>query len=279
MFKHQEPSARDLSRKRLAIADREERVAATVHHECRCRELGQALAPARRAVELGEDRAHLVGHLDRGQCPRRAVEDALGGRTCRGGFVAPEQCAGGGELRHGSTIGPIGHREGEHPLHRRPSWSGRSSSTRPCATGRVPASVSPQTRPADRARRPGRPSRRRRCPPGVPADRRVRGRGRRRRRRGRAACTPAPRVDGRRRAGVAQVVAHDVASAAGKGSAERVGPGEHGWAAREHHEGRCRIAEVLDAEPDAVTHAKRTDRRMHRLSSIRWDSALYVAPP
>ena len=42
----------DLARERFAVADGEERVAAAVHHERRDRELGQALAPARLAVEL-----------------------------------------------------------------------------------------------------------------------------------------------------------------------------------------------------------------------------------
>ena len=42
--------------------------------------------------------------------------------------------------------------------------------------------------------------------------------------------------------------------------AERVGPGEHGRAAREQNERRCRVAEVLDPERDAI----RVDRG-HRI--------------
>ena len=68
-------------------------------------------------------------------------------------------------------------------------------------------------------------------------------------------------IDGGRRAGIAQVVAHDVAPAARERLAERVGPGEHGRAAREQNERRRRVAEVLDPERDAV----RLDRR-HRAS-------------
>jgi hypothetical protein len=43
-----------------------------------------------------------------------------------------------------------------------------------------------------------------------------------------------------------------VASAARERLAERVGPGEHGRAAREQNERRRRVAEVLDPERDAV---------------------------
>jgi len=60
------------------------------------------------------------------------------------------------------------------------------------------------------------------------------------------------RIDGRRRAAVAQVVPHDVTPAAGERLAERVGPGEHGRAAREQNERRRCVAEVLDPERDAV---------------------------
>ena len=58
-------------------------------------------------------------------------------------------------------------------------------------------------------------------------------------------------IDGRRRAAVAQVVSHYVASAASERLAECVGPGEHCRAAREQNE-RRRVAEVLDPERDAV---------------------------
>jgi hypothetical protein len=50
-----------------------------------------------------------------------------------------------------------------------------------------------------------------------------------------------------------------MAPAACEGRAERVGPGEHGGAAREQHERRCRVAEVLDPERDAIG----LDRRHH----------------
>ena len=66
-------------------------------------------------------------------------------------------------------------------------------------------------------------------------------------------------IDGGRRTGIAQVVPHDVAPAARERLAERVGPGEHGRAAREQNERRRRVAEVLDPERDAV----RLDRRHH----------------
>ena len=69
-------------------------------------------------------------------------------------------------------------------------------------------------------------------------------------------------IDGGRGAGVAQVVPHDVAPAARERLAERIGPGEHGRAAREQDEWRRRVAEVLDPERDAV----RLDRRHHALS-------------
>ena len=64
-------------------------------------------------------------------------------------------------------------------------------------------------------------------------------------------------IDRGRRAGIAQVVPHDVALTARERLAKRVGPGEHGRAAREQNEWRCRVAEVLDPEHDAV----RLDRR------------------
>ena len=85
-------------------------------------------------------------------------------------------------------------------------------------------------------------------------------------------------IDGRRRAGVAQVVAHDVTSAASEGLAQRVGPGQHRRAARQQHERRCRIAEVLHPEPDALRRTERAHRRLHRCSSIRCDSVLCAAP-
>ena len=66
-------------------------------------------------------------------------------------------------------------------------------------------------------------------------------------------------IDGDRPAGIAQVVPHDVAPAARESLAERVGPGEHGRAAREQNERRRRVAEVLDPERDAV----RLSRRHH----------------
>jgi len=50
-----------------------------------------------------------------------------------------------------------------------------------------------------------------------------------------------------------------VAPAARERLAERVGPGQHGRAAREQNERRRRVAEVLDPERDAV----RLDRRHH----------------
>jgi hypothetical protein len=53
-----------------------------------------------------------------------------------------------------------------------------------------------------------------------------------------------------------------VASAARERLAERVGPGEHGRAAREQHERRRRVAEVLDPERDPG----RLDRRHHASS-------------
>ena len=46
-FEHEQPRTGDLARECFAVADWEERVAATVHHQRRDRELGQALAPAR----------------------------------------------------------------------------------------------------------------------------------------------------------------------------------------------------------------------------------------
>ena len=59
-------------------------------------------------------------------------------------------------------------------------------------------------------------------------------------------------IDCGRRAGIAQVVPHDVAPTARERLAERVGPREHRRAAREQNERRRRVAEVLDPERDAV---------------------------
>src|SRR5205809_263389 len=56
-FEYEQSCTGNITRKRFAVADREERVTATVHHERRDRKLGQALAPARLAVELREHHA------------------------------------------------------------------------------------------------------------------------------------------------------------------------------------------------------------------------------
>ena len=55
-------------------------------------------------------------------------------------------------------------------------------------------------------------------------------------------------IAGGRGAAIAQVVAHDVASAAGERLAQRVGPGEHRRPAREQDERGRGVAEVLDPE-------------------------------
>jgi hypothetical protein len=78
----------------------------------------------------------------------------------------------------------------------------------------------------------------------------------------RQVCRPVVEVPGQRRGvgcKIAQVAPHDVAPAARERLAERVGPREHGRAAREQNERRRRGAEVLDPEHDAV----RLDRRHH----------------
>jgi hypothetical protein len=59
-------------------------------------------------------------------------------------------------------------------------------------------------------------------------------------------------IDDGRHAAVAQVVPHDVTSAAREPLAERVGPREHRRAPREQNQRRRRLAEVLDAERDAI---------------------------
>ena len=69
------------------------------------------------------------------------------------------------------------------------------------------------------------------------------------------------RIDDGRRAAVAQVVAHDVASAASERLAERVGPREHRRAAGEQDERGGRVAEVLDPERHAVGLDRRHPRR------------------
>ena len=81
-------------------------------------------------------------------------------------------------------------------------------------------------------------------------------------------------IDGGRRAGIAQVVPHDVAPAARERRAERVGPGEHGRATREQNERRRRVAEVLDPERDAV----RLDRR-HHASAVAGAYIMLTTPP
>ena len=53
-------------------------------------------------------------------------------------------------------------------------------------------------------------------------------------------------IGGGRRAGIAQVIPHDVAPATRERRAERVGPRKHGRTAREQNEWRRRVAEVLD---------------------------------
>jgi hypothetical protein len=194
------------------------------------------------------------------------VEDALGPRACRGGVVAEDLRARGGVLRHGGAVGPVGRREREPPAHRRRVVVGQVVVDRARCDGpgsgegeggervRVVECGDLGDHPADadarQVRGPVVESAGERGGIGGEIPQRV------------------PRrlgVDGRRRAGVAQVVAHDVTSAASERLAERVGPGEHGRAAREQHEGRCRIAEVLDPERDTAGRAERVDRRMRRI--------------
>jgi hypothetical protein len=50
----EQPRIGDLARERFAVAFREERVPATVHHQRRNREFGQPLTPAWPALEPGE---------------------------------------------------------------------------------------------------------------------------------------------------------------------------------------------------------------------------------
>jgi len=266
LFEHEQPRARDLARKCLAIADRKEQVVTAVHHERRYRELGQALAPARRAVELGEHHAQLVGHPDGGLRARCAVEDALGPRACRGGVVAEDLRARGGVLRHGGAVGPVGRREREPPAHRRRVVVGQVvvDRARCDGPGSGEGEGGERVRVVERGDLGDHPA--------DPDARQVRGpvvesageRG------GIGGEIPQriPRrlgVDGRRRAGVAQVVAHDVTSAASERLAQLIGPGKHGRAAHEQHEGRRRIAEVLDPERDTAGRAERVDRRMRRV--------------
>lgn len=268
LFEHEQPCARDLARERFAVADREEAVSATVHHERRYRKLRQALAPARLAVEPGEDHAQLVGHLDRGPGARRSVEDALGGRACGGGVVAQGLGARGGELRDGSAVGPVRHRQRGPCADQRRVVVGQvivdgprrnRARTDECECGervRVLERGDLGDHPADSdARQMGGPV--------VESAGEGRGIGgkvakRVRRRLG---------INRRRRAGVTQVIAHGMTAAASKRLAERFGPGEHGWAAREQHERRCRITEVLEPERDTVGRAERVNRRMHRTAS------------
>jgi hypothetical protein len=183
-----------------------------------------------------------------------------------GGVVAEDLRASGGELRHGSAVGPVGHRAREQPAHRRRVMvrkvvvePARCHGPRPCEGERrervrVVERGDLGDHPADAdARQVRRPV--------------VEFAGERRG----VGCEIAQRVrrsigiDGGRRAGIAQVVAHDVAPAARKRRAEPIGPGEHGRAAREQNERRRRVAEVLDPERDAVRlnrrHEAGADRR------------------
>jgi hypothetical protein len=141
-FEYEQSCTGDLARERFAVADREERVPSAVHHERRDRELGQALASARLAVELGEHHAHLVGHLDRGLRARRAVPDALGGRARGGGVVAEDSAPPAANSATAARSDQSGIERENSLSIVAASGSGRSSSTGPGATGRVPASVS-----------------------------------------------------------------------------------------------------------------------------------------
>lgn len=109
-----------------------------------------------------------------------------------------------------------------------------------------------RTRPGARARRPGRPSHRRRSLLGALAGRRVRGRVPRRHKQDLAACRPEPR-DRRsstrlNRAGLSERRGACHARAPGRAGRAR----EHGCAAHEQNERRRRRAEVLDPERDVV---------------------------
>ncbi len=198
-------------------------VAAAVHDQRRERDLGQALAPARLAVELGEHRCP-AGWPSAPRVRCRACGPRRARRAARGdGVVAEDLRAAGGDTpppAARSVQSGIG-RENSRP-HRRLVVVGQVVVD--AGRGDAPGADQGERReraPGGRARRPGRPSRRRRSRRGAPAARRARRRAPRRRRRGRAGCTPGASgstvVDS---PAVAQVVAHDAAPAARRGASQ-----------------------------------------------------------
>jgi hypothetical protein len=147
LLEDEQPCPGDLARDSLAVADGEERVPAAVDDERGDLDLGQALAPAGFAVELGEDHAHLVGHLDRGCGAGCAVPDARGDRACGDGS-SPRISA---PAAANSATASRSVQSGIARVNRRfivaLSWSGRSASGLPGATARVPARVSAENAP------------------------------------------------------------------------------------------------------------------------------------
>ena len=184
----------------------------------------------------------------------RACGPRCGRRSPRGdGVVAEDLRAGGGELRHRLTVGPVRHRMREQPAHRRLVMIGKVIVGR---AGRDHAGAGQGER-RERARMIERghlgdhptnadPRKVRR-----PATEHV-GKGRRVGGEVAQAVGGRLRVRRRRLAAVAQVVAHHAAPAGGEAFAERVGPGEHRRPARQQDERCVVVTERIDAQGDPI---------------------------
>lgn len=172
---------------------------------------------------------------------------------CGDGVVAADLRAGGSELRHRLTIGPVWHRQREQPLHRRPVVVGKVGVAFAWGDGAGADEGEGRERggmvehgdlgdhPADADPREVR---------GPAAERVDEGR--------RVGGEVAQRVGGgtrvrrRRFAAVTQVVARHMAPADGEALAQRVGPGQHGRPAREQDERGVVLPEGLDAQRDSI---------------------------
>jgi len=253
LLKDEQSGAVDLTCYCLAVADGEERVAASVDDEGGDVDLGQALAPSGFAVELGEHCAQLVGHVEGGRGAWRAVPDARRDRPCGDRVITADLRASSGEVGNRVAVGPVGHGDREQAAHRRlvmvwevsvrlarRHWA-RAGQGERRERGRMVESGDLGDHPTDAGAGEVR----------WPAAERID--------KGGGVGGEVPkcvrgflRVCRCRLAAVAQVVANDPPPTGGESHAQRIRPRLHRRPAREQHEWSGFVAEGLNAERDTV---------------------------
>ena len=250
----------------LAVADREERVGATVHHERGHVELAEPLPPSRGAVDPGEHHPELVRLVHRGIARRRPVPDPGRRRPRLLRIVAQDLGALGGERRDGIPVRPVGQRVGEQRGHDRgvvvrQVLVDRARRHRP---GADEGQCGEHVRVVERGDLSDHPTDADPTEMGGPGTEHPDQRGR--------VGDEIPqvvrrilRVEGRRRAGVTQVVADHAPPARREPLAQRVGPGQH-----------RRAADQQDQRRPARRRARRLGRRRSPSSSSRFPFSCLV---